>query len=102
MRTLLPMLGLSYLPFEYLVLLLVLMAVGGFFLGWLADAILADVGFGIALNGLILTAGAVAGFVLWNKAGYPVGGHNLHVTLLVAGISGGTLLACCGLGKRWV
>lgn len=102
MRSLLPMLGLSYLPVEYLVLLLALTAIGGFFLGWLADAILADVGFGVVLNGLILTAGAVAGFVLWNKAGYPVGGNNLHVTLLVAGLSGAVLLACCGLGKRFV
>lgn len=102
MRFLLPMLGLSYLPNEQLLLLAAMAAVGAFVIGWLADVILDEASFGIIMNGLIVVAGAALGFMLWIRIGYPVSGNKLHVTALVTATSGVLLLVSLGISRRFV
>ncbi|RDJ23193.1 GlsB/YeaQ/YmgE family stress response membrane protein [Bosea caraganae] len=94
--------GLSYLPAEHLILLAGLLAMVGFLAGWLADLILKEEGFGIIVNGLIVIAGALLGFMLWARMGYPVGNNKQFIAALVTAISGVLLLVSCGIGRRFV
>jgi hypothetical protein len=102
MRSLLPMLGLSYMPTEHLALLLGFAAMGVFLLGWIADAILHDDGFGIIPNGLIMVAGGMLGFTFWNRLGYLAGSDQTLITAIITAISGVVLLVSCGVGRRFV
>jgi hypothetical protein len=102
MRSLLPMLGLSYMPTEHLALLLGVIAMAVFLLGWIADAILHDDGFGIIPNGLIMVAGGTLGFVFWNRLGYLAGGDQTFIKAITTAISGVVLLVACGVGRRFV
>lgn len=90
------------MPTEHLILLFGLTAMAVFLLGWIADAILHDDGFGIIPNGLIIVAGGVLGFAFWSRLGYLAGSDQQLITAIVSAISGFVLLVSFGVGRRFV
>jgi uncharacterized membrane protein YeaQ/YmgE (transglycosylase-associated protein family) len=102
MRSLLLLLGLPYMPASQLVVFMGFAGLLLVLLGWIADAIMRENGFGVLLNGALLLAGAVLGTLLWQHLGY-AGAPSLSLTAaIVAGGSGIILLIGCGAGKRFV
>jgi hypothetical protein len=102
MRSLVPILGPPYMPTEHMILLVGLTAIAVLLLGWIADTILHDEGFGIIANGLIMIAGGTLGLVLWNRLGYLAGGDQTFIKAITTAISGVALLVACGVGGRFV
>lgn len=102
MRSLLLLLGLPNMPAPELAVLIGLVAVGALLLGWIADIILHEAGFGVILNGVIIIVGALIGVMLWQRLGLLVGSNQHLTAAIIAATSGIVLLISCGVGKRLV
>lgn len=101
MRLLLSMIGIPDLPTMHMVVLVLLAIAGAIMLGWLADSILGDGGFGLFANGVVLLAGAVIGAIIWRKLGYSVSGVGQPAaTALAAAGSAVLTLVLAGSIKR--
>lgn len=102
MRSLLLLLGLSSMPPSQLAVLAGFVGLLAVALGWIADAIMRDTGFGVLLNAALMLAGAMLGMLLWQHLGYAGGPSLSFNAAIVAGASGIALLIGCGAGKRFV
>ena len=102
MRTLILMLGLPDMSTPQLVVFLAIVGVGLLLFGWISDMLLRDGAFGIILNGVIITGGAIGGTLLWRKLGYTIGTNPALTTSLVALGSGLALLILLTLIRRWL
>lgn len=71
MPGLLMMVGLPDMPTLSVVLVITMIGLGAMLLGWLADLLLDDSGFGVMLNTGILLVGAFTGAWLWHRYGIP-------------------------------
>ena len=69
-------------------------------LGWVADMIMSDEGFGISLNAAILLIGAVGAAIIWQKSGLSLPMHPHAARATVAGGGGVVALILCGLFRR--
>lgn len=71
MPGLLKMVGLPDMPMLSVVLVVGMILFSGFVIGWLADLLLNEAGFGVMLNTGITLVGAFAGSWLWHRYGIP-------------------------------
>ncbi|RYE33618.1 MAG: GlsB/YeaQ/YmgE family stress response membrane protein [Hyphomicrobiales bacterium] len=71
MPGLLKIAGLPDLPMLSAIIVMVMILLAAMLLGWLADLLLDNAGFGVMLNTGILLAGAFAGAWLWHRYGIP-------------------------------
>ncbi|WP_293808388.1 hypothetical protein [uncultured Bosea sp.] len=71
MPGLLKMVGLPDMPLLSVMLVITMIMLGAALLGWLADLLLDDSGFGTMFNTGILLVGAFIGAWLWHRYGVP-------------------------------
>jgi hypothetical protein len=102
MRMLLSMVGIPDMPTLHMITLIALAVTSAIMLGWLADGILGDGGFGLVLNGVLLLAGAVIGAIVWRRTGYNVSIGQPAATALAAASSALTTLVLAGTIRRLV
>lgn len=102
MRALLLMLGLSDMAMPQLIIIVAIACACMFALGWIADAVLGDGAFGVALNALMLIVGGVVGAMLWRRFGQGGGTVPPETLALVATSSGLATLIGCSVLRRWV
>lgn len=103
MRMLLSMVGLPEMPTLHMIVLIALAITCAVMLGWLADGILGDGGFGLFLNGMLLLAGAVIGAIVWRKTGYAISGIGQPAATAVAAAGSAlTTLVLAGTIRRLV
>ena len=100
MRMLLSMVGIPDMPTLHMITLIALAVTSAIMLGWLADGILGDGGFGLVLNGMLLLAGAVIGAIVWRKTGYNVAIGQPAATALAAAGSALMTLVLAGTLRR--
>lgn len=102
MRATLLMLGLPDIGMPQLIVIMAIATACVFALGWIADAILGDGAFGVAVNALMLIVGATVGIMLWRRFGHGPGVIPPQTLALVATSCGlGTLIGCSVL-RRWI
>lgn len=71
MPGLLKMIGVPDMPMLSVFLLVTMIVLGAMLLGWFADVLLKDAGFGVMLNTGIVLLGAFTGAWLWHRYGIP-------------------------------
>jgi hypothetical protein len=102
MRSLMMMLGLPDMPTPEFIVFLGLVAGSALLLGWIADAILGNAGFGVIPNAVILLGGAILGALAWQRLGYVLGADRNMVMAIVGAASGIVALLAGGVMKRFV
>jgi hypothetical protein len=95
-------LGIGGLSFGIMVLLASAMVVGCIILGYIGDTILEANSFGIAMNGVLMLAGAVATLILWRHFGVGFRNELLPISLVAAGLGGGALLMGSVIMRRYL
>ncbi len=71
MRGLLMMVGLPDMPTLSVVIVLTMIVLSALLIGWLADLLLDEAGFGVMFNAGITLVGAFGGAWLWHRYGIP-------------------------------
>ena len=71
MRGLLMMVGLPDMPLLSVILVITMIVLGALLIGWFADLLLDDGGFGVMFNAGITLVGAGIGTWLWHRYGIP-------------------------------
>ena len=101
MRDLLLLLGLpGTMPTIQVIVLAAVVGIAAVLLGWVADMIMGEDGFGIGGNAVILAIGAVLGAMLWQSAGIAVTMNANAARALAAGAAGVIVLIAFGLMRR--
>lgn len=100
MRQLLLLLGLPDLPLPEFLVFLGFAAGCALLLGWIADGILGEHGFGIIPNAVVLVGGAIIGAILWRRFGYVVIANRQTATAIAATAAGILALVAGGVAKR--
>lgn len=70
--------------------------------GWIADAIMGNLSFGIALNALILITGAVLTLFGWRYFNMPLNGHFVYVFILALGFVPSCILLLSVFLRRFI
>lgn len=100
MRPLLLLLGLPDLPLPEFLVFLGFAAGCALLLGWIADGILKDHGFGIIPNAIVFVGGAIIGAILWRRLGYVIIANRQMATAIAATAAGILALVAGGVAKR--
>ncbi|MGO4672097.1 hypothetical protein AB4Z40_04290 [Bosea sp. 2YAB26] len=100
MRLLLLLLGLPDLPLPEFLVFLGFAAGCALLLGWIADGILGEHGFGIIPNAIVLVGGAIVGAILWRRLGYVIIANRQMATAIAATTAGILALVAGGVAKR--
>ena len=95
MPGLLKIVGLPDMPMLSAIIVMVMIWLSALLIGWLADLLLDDGGFGVIFNAGIVLLGAFAGAWLWHRYGIPT---RFPAEVLRAGIATGSgLLLLIGM-----
>lgn len=95
-------LGLPYMDSVTLVVVLGLAFAAAVISGWLADVIMGQHSFGIAMNGIVLIAGSILGLVLLKHSGMQFKATFLVVSLVFASVTAVVSLLLIAFLKRFV
>lgn len=102
MRGLLLLIGLPPIPGDQIALVLVIVALAIGLVGFVADAVLGENGFGVIGNAVITTASAIAGMALWHRFAPSVGLTPLETAALSASLSILAALVGSGFLRRYI
>jgi hypothetical protein len=95
-------LGLGGLSLGIMVMLASAIVIGCIILGYIGDTILEANSFGVAMNGVLMLAGAIMTLILWRY--FEVGFRNefLPMSLVAAGFGGGAMLMGSVIMRRYL
>lgn len=88
MRDLIFILGLPNFSTLELTIFFTIVFFGAIIFGWVADAVLGEIGFGVVLNAFLFVIGAAIGAVIWQRLGYKIG-TNAHLTKAIVAAGSG-------------
>jgi len=96
------LIGLDFLPQDALIITLILMVVVAVIAGWISDAVMADVGYGVIGNAVLTLVGAFVGLAAWTHGVGPV--RPAYIGWIAVSTGGGSLafLLLFALFKRAV
>jgi uncharacterized membrane protein YeaQ/YmgE (transglycosylase-associated protein family) len=69
--------------------------------GWMADALMEDMSFGIPVNAVLLAIGALATYVAWRYAGLPFQHNYLYFFIGALGLGSACFLLFCAFMRRF-
>jgi uncharacterized membrane protein YeaQ/YmgE (transglycosylase-associated protein family) len=102
MSKVLMFLGLPYMDTLTMVVVLGLAFSAAVISGWLADVIMGQNSFGIAMNGVVMVIGAIIGLFLLKYSGFQYRASFLVVAMTCASISAVVLLLLFAFLRRYI
>ncbi len=69
--------------------------------GWMADALMGELSFGIPVNAVVLTLGALATYFAWRYAGLSFQNHYSYLFMATLGVGSSVFMLVCVFLRRF-